>query len=464
MSRTQEINTRHTELSYLVSRITHAESCAVVGLSNTGKSTLLRALASPTVQARYLGELAPRYAFVYVDFNLMLELSEQAFYEVVLRNVLDLLNHFTTASTLHGQIINHYQQVIEPSHPFRAPLAFNEAIMVLGERLGRRIVFLFDEFDEPFTALDSRVFLNLRALKDRYGPALCYVTATVRPLTELRQEPEANEFCELFAGRTYWLVGLSREDAQTFIRTFAQEEGTPLDEEETRFVWEQAGGHPGLIQAVTRTLIRLAAGAPAELRQRGLNLVREELERDPTVHSECTRLWEQLRRDEQEGLLTFVVEGPQGLSSQQRRNLQRKGILLADGENLHFFGRLFEGFVRRQRLLQEGARRGVFVDVDAGEVWVDGHRVPTLTDLEYRLLLFLYGRINRLCTKYQIVEAVWGSAYIAEVDDARIEKLISRLRAKLEPDPAAPRYLLTVRGRGYKLVSPGTWSPANENS
>ena len=38
------------------------------------------------------------------------------------------------------------------------------------------------------------------------------------------------------------------------------------------------------------------------------------------------------------------------------------------------------------------------------------------------------------------------------VDNARIEKLVSRLRQKLEPDPANPKYLFTVRGRGYKLV------------
>ena len=38
------------------------------------------------------------------------------------------------------------------------------------------------------------------------------------------------------------------------------------------------------------------------------------------------------------------------------------------------------------------------------------------------------------------------------LDDARIEKLVSRLRKKVEPDPNEPRYLLTVRGRGYRLV------------
>jgi DNA-binding response OmpR family regulator len=39
------------------------------------------------------------------------------------------------------------------------------------------------------------------------------------------------------------------------------------------------------------------------------------------------------------------------------------------------------------------------------------------------------------------------------VDDARIEKLVSRLRNKVEPDPRNPHFLVTVRGRGYRLES-----------
>jgi len=92
------------------------------------------------------------------------------------------------------------------------------------------------------------------------------------------------------------------------------------------------------------------------------------------------------------------------------------------------------------------------VDVDSGEVWVDGRKVPTLTNLEFRLLLLLYGRTGKICDKYQVVEAVWGQDYIDEVDDARIEKLVSRLRRKLERDPSEPKYLVTVRGRGYRLL------------
>ena len=77
--------------------------------------------------------------------------------------------------------------------------------------------------------------------------------------------------------------------------------------------------------------------------------------------------------------------------------------------------------------------------------------VETLTALEYKLIQLLFQNRDKIVDKYQIVTYVWGESYIDEVDDARIEKLISRLRQKIEPDPAKPRFLHTVWGVGYKF-------------
>lgn len=96
--------------------------------------------------------------------------------------------------------------------------------------------------------------------------------------------------------------------------------------------------------------------------------------------------------------------------------------------------------------------QGVYVDVDAGDVFVNGKLVKELSDLEYRLLTFLYGRSGRLCDKYAITENVWGQVYEGETDDSRIKSLVSRLRSKIESDEAHPRYLVSVRNRGYKLI------------
>jgi hypothetical protein len=325
-------------------------------------------------------------------------------------------------------------------------------VIALGEGLGRCIVFLCDEFDEPFQEIDARVFLNLRALRDRFAERLTYAVCTERQLEKSRREPEVIEFCELFAHHTLFLSMLNSADARLIIETYACEEEIEFSAEDEDFVMAQAGGHPGLLRAVCHVLIQMGSDPP------GYKLVRERLDSDHNVRGECAKLWNDLTPVEQDALIAFVDRGHSGLSAwpaEVEQGLQRKGILIPrKGGQLRVFGTLFEGFARRQkRVKATKGPPGVWVDVDAGDVWVDGELTPTLTDLEYRLLLLLYGRLDKLCDKYQIVEAVWGEEYIDEVDDARIDKLVSRLRQKVEPDPGEPRYLTTIRGRGYKLVS-----------
>jgi DNA-binding response OmpR family regulator len=148
-------------------------------------------------------------------------------------------------------------------------------------------------------------------------------------------------------------------------------------------------------------------------------------------------------------LISIVLEPNAGLPPRQIHRLERLG-LLREGKP---FSPIFTDFIARKGRGAEVEAQGVFLDSDSGDVWVEGIRVPVLTDLEYRLLDLLYTRRDKLTDKYQIVTAVWGEDYLGSVDDARVEKLISRLRSKIEPDPSEPSYLITRRGRGYKLLS-----------
>ena len=98
-------------------------------------------------------------------------------------------------------------------------------------------------------------------------------------------------------------------------------------------------------------------------------------------------------------------------------------------------------------------RRPFGVDTESGDVLVNGDPVEPLSNLEYKLILLLFENVDRIVDKYQIVTGVWGEHYLDEVDDARVEKLISRLRQKIEPDASEPQFVTTVRGRGYRLAS-----------
>ncbi len=98
---------------------------------------------------------------------------------------------------------------------------------------------------------------------------------------------------------------------------------------------------------------------------------------------------------------------------------------------------------------QETTRPELAVDMVAGVVRVD-RQVVALAPKEFDLLAYLYRRQGEVCSKDEIGTAVWPE-YQDGVFDYQIENLVRRLRSKLEPDPASPQMLLTIRGRGYKL-------------
>ena len=73
----------------------------------------------------------------------------------------------------------------------------------------------------------------------------------------------------------------------------------------------------------------------------------------------------------------------------------------------------------------------------------------TLTAREFALLVTLARHPGRVFTRAQLLEQVWGDEYY---DDHVVDVHIGNLRKKLEHDPAQPRYLVTVRGVGYRLA------------
>jgi two-component system response regulator RegX3 len=90
----------------------------------------------------------------------------------------------------------------------------------------------------------------------------------------------------------------------------------------------------------------------------------------------------------------------------------------------------------------------VRMDVERHVVAVDGETVA-LPLKEFDLLELLLRNAGRVLTRGQLIDRVWGSDYVG--DTKTLDVHVKRLRAKIEPDPANPRHLLTVRGLGYKL-------------
>jgi DNA-binding response OmpR family regulator len=89
------------------------------------------------------------------------------------------------------------------------------------------------------------------------------------------------------------------------------------------------------------------------------------------------------------------------------------------------------------------------IDVAAHAVDRDGQTIE-LTPTEFRLLVELARHAGNVLSRDQLLERVWGYDYLG--DSRLVDAAIQRLRAKVEPDPAHPTVVQTVRGVGYRAV------------
>ena len=108
--------------------------------------------------------------------------------------------------------------------------------------------------------------------------------------------------------------------------------------------------------------------------------------------------------------------------------------------------------LRRVRSTDPASAHLVFGDLeiipDEGVVRRGGEEIH-LTKTEFRLLVELASTPGRVFSREVLLERVWGYGYFG--DGRLVDVHIRRLRTKIEPDPANPRYVVTVRGLGYKI-------------
>lgn len=118
-----------------------------------------------------------------------------------------------------------------------------------------------------------------------------------------------------------------------------------------------------------------------------------------------------------------------------RAVLRRRGVSETETEELPLDDQILEG-------------GRVRMDVDSHTVTVDGEPV-SMPLKEFDLLEYLLRNAGRVLTRGQLIDRIWGADYVG--DTKTLDVHVKRLRSKIEEEPSRPRYLVTVRGLGYKF-------------
>jgi len=105
-----------------------------------------------------------------------------------------------------------------------------------------------------------------------------------------------------------------------------------------------------------------------------------------------------------------------------------------------------------REILTFGDARVDFTSMEATR----GGKPITMTTQEFKLLKYLASSPGRVISREELLNEVWG--YQNYPSTRTVDNHILRLRQKLEPDPASPRFLLTMHGAGYKFLAEGSGS------
>ena len=301
---------RHLDVRRVINYLVEMKCVEVLGFSNIGKSALMRLLAQPDVWTQEIGEAGREFLPVYIDCNRMLEMTDQGFYELVLRCLQESSPEMAALPALQAA----YQSLVQPQNEFQVPLSFNKGLRAVLDATQRKLILMFDEFDEPFASIESRVFLNLRAKKDRNQDSLAYVTATNRPLTTGRSGLHSSEFCELFAHQRWQLAPLTLSDVERYARHQAEAHEITLTPGDIHFIHQWTGGHPGMMEGLLGLLLRELGKQAEEAAPEGKEAddhwaihrrLTEEMRYNDTLQRECAKILQGCTATETEALLSL---------------------------------------------------------------------------------------------------------------------------------------------------------------
>ena len=432
---------RSTEVERVFTFIQSGDSCLIVGIGSVGKSNLLRFLQQEDVRRTKLGQDWEKYLFVYVDVNKMLQQSDWGLFELMLHQILVGVSQQDIDILMYEAIDNLHQRAAEPATQHLALRYLERALALACNRLDLRVVVLIDEFDSLLSALPAQTFAALRSLRDDYKYRLMYVVAARKdPSLWYEGGVDIEGFEELITPNIIWLASYSEEDARHMLNRLAIRNNAQLDEESIRDVLVKSGGHPGLIRAA----FPIMCEQPNNLTERLLT--------DTRVQDECKRLWHSLENDQQRSIVSLVngrgLEAIPFNNADQLRTMGLIGGRWAQPDEV--FSSILADFVK-QINPPIGAR--IRLDRQKHIVFVDDRKIEKLARLEYILLELLDQRRGHIVTHDEIAEYLYPENVKREgVSEDAITSVIKRLRIAIEPDPSKPRFIVTVRGHGIKLV------------
>ncbi len=426
--------TRNEEIEKILNYIKEGNSCQIVSLPGVGRSNLLGLLAyNKGVRLKHLGEDNQNFHFVYLNFS---EIRKKPLAEATKFIFLGLIDSLRERKmTKDYEVVN---KIFKESMQIKDDLVIfsglKKAIDYLALERDLTIVFLFDRFEDYITVLDSDFFANLRILRNRAKYKFSVVFSLNRPLEDILEGTLFADFYDFVAGKIIYLPIFNQIGIDFRLNYLEKITGKKLNPGLKENIFELTGGHSNLMRLATESLLSSTQDFKNKLELRNYLI-----EQKP-IRSALFAIWNFLTPSEQTMLTSGKIETNEFL---ENIGLVKNHLLTIS---------LLADYVKDKASSPESTKIALN---EKGEV-IKGDIIISelLTALEFKLLKFLMDNKDAIVEKEQVINAVWGDQKtVLGVTDQAVDQLIFRLRKKIEENPNDPKFIQTIKGRGFKFTN-----------
>jgi len=416
------ISFRQKDAAALGKYLKGLSSVVLMGMKRVGISNFLRFFINHRGVAKTYIADNNSHLFIPVDLNDLVEREVFPFWILTLKRIVDAVENSTLKEQTKKYIERLFLDSMQSKDTFLTIENVKKSLTKITDEKVLPTVF-FIRFDRLKEIITSELFGNLQGLKDAVGQKVSYVFTSFRGLTDLAPHVFIKSSVSLFAQNMY-IKPAEKNDTKTIFDTYKTKHKLFLSDSLENSLFEVVDGY---VQYLQLALISLHE---TKVKFNSKQDIFDFLSADERIILQSEELWESLNSVEQNVLLR--VEKKQKISDEERKSasyLWNSGFIV---EGV-VFSPLFSHYLKQRQIVKGGT-----ASVD-------------LSKKEHLLFTYFKSKINVICEREEIIQAVWREVEEFGVSDWAIDRLIARLRVKLKSQNAKFE-IQTVKTRGYKMI------------
>lgn len=404
-------------------------SVVLIGMKRVGISNFLRFFLNHKDIAKTYIDKDSIHLFVRVDLNDLVEREAFPFWTLTLKRIYDAIDN----SSLSKSTKDYVEKLFLDSNKSKDIFLTIESIRKSLARITNEKVLptiFFIRFDRLKDMVTAELFGNLQGLKDTANQKLSYVFTSFRSLDFLAPSVFPKSSLSVFS-RNMYIKPAKREDIKIIFDTYRERYKLSLSPALENSFFEITDGY---VQYLQLALIIL--------HETKTNIINKSeifdlLVNDERITLQSEELWESLNTNEKH-TLAKIARGESIPKQEQKESLYLwdTGFLTdppASGSKAKVFSPLFGYYLKTNA----GKHKGISIE---------------FSKKENKLSTFLNSKIDEICEREEIIQAVWPEEEELGVSDWAIDRLVARLRVKLKARNAKYE-IQTVKTRGYKMIS-----------